>query len=143
MTYWMNRGMGSADRVSRHGGDEFVILLSEVAQPGDAAIVAEIMLSALRTSCPIGLDGLRLTASIGIASYPDDGTDGETLTKRADSAMYCAKRVGGNNHQFFNADISARRRAFGADALRAGPGQLRPACGTPKYAGDADGLHPA
>jgi diguanylate cyclase (GGDEF)-like protein/PAS domain S-box-containing protein len=98
----------NTDTVSRHGGDEFVVLLSEVAHAADAAVCAEKLLLAL--SAPYYIDGrtLHLTASIGIAAYPDDGTDAQTLMKHADFAMYHAKDVGRNNYQFFDPAMTAR-----------------------------------
>jgi len=91
----------SSDTVSRHGGDEFVILLPEVKHPRDAALIADKILLALGEPYNIGRHELRLTASIGIVTYPDNGTDGDTLTKNADVAMYYAKHRGRNNHRFF------------------------------------------
>jgi len=96
----------NSDTVSRQGGDEFVILLGEVANAKDAALAAEKMLVAL--AGPHGIDDLqlRITASIGIATYPMDGIDGETLCKNADAAMYRAKNCGRNNFQFFKAEMN-------------------------------------
>jgi diguanylate cyclase (GGDEF)-like protein len=82
----------ASDTVSRHGGDEFLILLSEVSQPADAARIAEKVNAALGTYSRIDGHAIRLTASIGITLYPDDGEDPETLIDRADAAMYLAKR---------------------------------------------------
>jgi diguanylate cyclase (GGDEF)-like protein/PAS domain S-box-containing protein len=98
----------ASDTVSRQGGDEFVILLSEVARAQDAAISAEKILLAVRTLHRIDEHDLHLTASIGIVTYPDDGTDAETLMKNADFAMYHAKDSGRNNYQFFKADVNLR-----------------------------------
>jgi len=80
------------DTVSRYGGDEFVVLLAEVSQPADAQAVAEKLIAAI--SAPAALDGqtVSVTASVGIAVYPEDGTDVETLVARADAAMYETKR---------------------------------------------------
>ena len=82
----------SADTVSRYGGDEFLVLLAELSQPGDARTVAEKLIEAL--GAPAELDGhvVGLTASVGIAIYPDDGDDFDTLVARADAAMYETKR---------------------------------------------------
>jgi diguanylate cyclase (GGDEF)-like protein len=82
----------SVDTVSRHGGDEFLVLLAELNQPGDAQTVAEKLIEAL--AAPAELDGhvVGLTASVGIAIFPDDGCDFDTLVARADAAMYEAKR---------------------------------------------------
>jgi diguanylate cyclase (GGDEF)-like protein/PAS domain S-box-containing protein len=96
----------SSDTVSRQGGDEFVILLSEVAHAQDAAVSAEKMLAAL--SEPYRIDELELyvSASIGIVTYPDDGTTADDLLKNADTAMYRAKDCGRNNYQFFKAEMN-------------------------------------
>ena len=80
------------DTVSRHGGDEFLILLSEVKQAGDATAIAEKLLAAIAVPQLIGRHEISLTASIGISLYPDDGEDAQTLIQLADAAMYRAKR---------------------------------------------------
>jgi diguanylate cyclase (GGDEF)-like protein len=82
------------DTVSRHGGDEFLILLSEVMQATDAVAVADKITAVLGTPTRIGNNVLRLTASIGISLYPDDGQEADVLIDRADAAMYLAKRHG-------------------------------------------------
>ena len=84
----------AADTVSRHGGDEFVILLTEVSEPADAGVIALKILSALGAPSRVGDHVLRLTASIGICIYPDDGHDPDVLIDRADAAMYRAKSQG-------------------------------------------------
>lgn len=80
------------DTVSRHGGDEFLILLAELSHPGDARMVAEKVIAAI--GAPALLDGqaVGVTASVGISIYPDDGEDFDTLVARADAAMYETKR---------------------------------------------------
>jgi diguanylate cyclase (GGDEF)-like protein/PAS domain S-box-containing protein len=98
----------STDTVSRQGGDEFVILLAEVTHPQDAAISADKILLALSTPHRIDQHDLHVTASIGIVTYPDDGTEVETLVKNADFAMYHAKDSGRNNYQFFKKDMNVR-----------------------------------
>lgn len=97
-----------SDTVSRQGGDEFVILLSEVAQPQDAAVSAEKMLQALSVPHCIDDHELRVTGSIGIVVYPDDGTQADVLLKHADFAMYHAKEQGRNNYQFFEPNLNVR-----------------------------------
>ena len=97
-----------SDTVSRQGGDEFVILLSEINRAQDAAGSAEKMLRALSAPHPVGRHELRVTASVGIVVYPDDETDGEMLLKHADFAMYHAKEQGRNNYQFFAPSLNAR-----------------------------------
>jgi diguanylate cyclase (GGDEF)-like protein/PAS domain S-box-containing protein len=85
----------SSDTVSRFGGDEFVILLSQVAHAQDAIVCAEKVLLGLSTPHRIGQHNLNLTASVGIVTYPDDGVDVETLLKHADIAMYRPRQVVG------------------------------------------------
>ena len=82
------------DTVSRHGGDEFLILLTEVHHPSDAISVAEKVIKALGAPSRFGDHVVRLGASIGIALYPQDGVDAQTLIDRADAAMYQAKARG-------------------------------------------------
>jgi diguanylate cyclase (GGDEF)-like protein len=94
-----------SDTVSRQGGDEFVILLSEVTQAADAATSAAKMISELKKEHSIGEHRLRVTASIGLSTYPGDGEDAETLLKNADTAMYHAKEYGRDNYQFFRPDM--------------------------------------
>jgi diguanylate cyclase (GGDEF)-like protein/PAS domain S-box-containing protein len=98
----------NSDTVSRQGGDEFVILLSEVTHAADAAVSAEKLLLALSEPHRIDQHDLEVTVSIGIATYPDDGTDAETLLKRADFAMYHAKESGRNKYQFFEPKMNVR-----------------------------------
>lgn len=95
-----------SDTVSRQGGDEFVVLLTEDNFAEDAALTAEKILTAMAQ--PHVLDGQQLlvTTSIGISTYPADGLNAETLIKHADSAMYQAKERGRNNYQFFASNMS-------------------------------------
>lgn len=93
--------MREADTVSRFGGDEFAIVLSTIGHAEDAAIIAKKIIEVLRQPLTIGSNELIVTASIGIALFPDDGEYAETLMKHADIAMYYAKESGRNNYQFF------------------------------------------
>ncbi|WP_459873062.1 PAS domain-containing protein [Endothiovibrio diazotrophicus] len=90
------------DTVCRHGGDEFVILLSEIEHPRDAARVAAKLLQAIAAPFPLGAHTVRISVSIGIAIYPDDGRDADHVMRNADSAMYRAKADGRNNYRFFS-----------------------------------------
>ncbi|HXN52908.1 MAG TPA: EAL domain-containing protein [Candidatus Acidoferrum sp.] len=101
-------GVRRSDTVSRQGGDEFVILLSEIAYPEVAATSARKILLSL--SAPHSIEGhdLHINGSIGISVYPEDGEDAETLIKNADTAMYHAKESGRNNFQFFKADMNLK-----------------------------------
>jgi diguanylate cyclase (GGDEF)-like protein len=112
----------SSDTVSRQGGDEFVVLLSEVTRAEDAAVSAEKILLALSKPYPIDEHALHVSVSIGIATYPDDGIVAETLMTNADFAMYHAKENGRNNYQFFKSDMNARaieRQSVEGDLRRA------------------------
>ncbi len=92
----------SSDTVSRQGGDEFVVLLSEVEQWEAPAITATRMLQAVAEAHSVDQRGLHVTASIGATVYPEDGPDAETLLKNADTAMYQARESGRrNSFQFF------------------------------------------
>ena len=97
-----------SDTVSRQGGDEFVVLLSEVEQPEDAAISARRMLQAVGQSHSLDHHDLHVTSSIGISIYPDDGPDAETLIKNADTALYQAKEKGRQSYQFFESAMNVQ-----------------------------------
>ena len=112
----------SSDTVSRQGGDEFVVLLAEIKHARDAATLAEKILATL--GMPHGIDehDLHITASIGIAVYPEDGTDVDTLRKNADFAMFHAKDNGRNGYQFFHYEMNVRgveRKALETDLRQA------------------------
>ena len=86
-----------SDTVSRHGGDEFIVLMTELSHASDAASIAEKILSAFAAPAKLGGREISLSASIGIALYPEDGEDAATLISRADAAMYRAKRSAGGS----------------------------------------------
>lgn len=88
--------MRKSDTVARWGGDEFILLAPDMARVEDAAKIAQRILEAFRKPFVFGNQELDITVSIGIASYPDDGEDAETLIKNADVAMYSAKENGRN-----------------------------------------------
>jgi diguanylate cyclase (GGDEF)-like protein/PAS domain S-box-containing protein len=108
------------DTVSRMGGDEFVVLLSEVEQAEDAAITATRMLEAVAEAHSVDEHNIHVTTSIGVSIYPDDGLDAETLIKCADTAMYQAKENGRQTYQFFETTMNARavERQFIEQGLR-------------------------
>jgi diguanylate cyclase (GGDEF)-like protein len=99
-----------SDTVSRQGGDEFVVLLTEVEAPQDAALVARKLIKAIAAPHPVGEHRLQVTVSIGISLYPDDAESVETLLTSADTAMYCAKSRGRNNYQRFTPEFNAGLR---------------------------------
>lgn len=98
----------NTDTISRLGGDEFIILLPEIADDYAPADVAEKLLDVCSSTYLIDTYDLRVSASIGIAVYPDDGDTADLLTKNADAAMYHAKTAGRNNFQFFTQEMTHR-----------------------------------
>jgi diguanylate cyclase (GGDEF)-like protein/PAS domain S-box-containing protein len=97
-----------ADTVSRHGGDEFLVLLADVGSSSQAAHVAGAILQALAQPCVVAGRALPVSASIGISMYPNDGDTIDDLIARADVAMYHAKQSGRNSFQFFNPHMHAQ-----------------------------------
>jgi diguanylate cyclase (GGDEF)-like protein len=100
----LNASVRVGDTVSRQGGDEFVVVLAEIAHPMDAAVVAEKIIKTLAQ--PVVVNGIELpqvTTSIGIAVYPVAGVDDAVeLMKKADLAMYAVKEAGRNGYRFFH-----------------------------------------
>jgi diguanylate cyclase (GGDEF)-like protein/PAS domain S-box-containing protein len=94
------------DYVARLGGDEFVIILPAITMPADAAIVANKIIATLSVAIQAEGHELHTSPSIGISIFPDDGPDGDTILKNADTAMYHAKAAGRNNFQFFAAEMN-------------------------------------
>jgi diguanylate cyclase (GGDEF)-like protein/PAS domain S-box-containing protein len=111
-----------SDTVCRQGGDEFVILLAEIARPHDTTLVAEKLLAAFALPHVIGGQDLHITLSIGISVYPDDGDNVETVMQNADTAMYHAKANGRNTYQFFTGEMNTeavRRQQIESSLRRA------------------------
>ena len=90
-----------SDTVSRQGGDEFVVLLTEIASVQDTGIIADKLKKSMAEPHLIGNHQIRVTLSIGISLYPDDGKDIESILSHADIAMYSAKRSGGTPYRRF------------------------------------------
>ena len=110
------------DFVARIGGDEFCVLLQDIAEPREAAAVAQKLLTELSKPCQVGEHEVSAGASIGIACVPQDGDDVGALMRLADHAMYRAKQLGRNGYQFFSGVLndSAAAAAELADELRNG-----------------------
>lgn len=104
----MQNCLRESDTVSRMGGDEFVVLLSAVATEQDAIPVAEKVLYALSLPFEIYGHGIEISASIGVATYPEHGDDEKQLIKNADIAMYYAKSSGRNNVTLYRADMVSK-----------------------------------
>jgi diguanylate cyclase (GGDEF)-like protein len=96
------------DMVARMGGDEFTILLEDITDENDAAVVAEKVINAFVEPLNVAGRNLFVTASVGVAAYPRDGSDADTLLKNADAAMYLAKEKGRNNFQVYTAELNAK-----------------------------------
>jgi diguanylate cyclase (GGDEF)-like protein/PAS domain S-box-containing protein len=108
------------DTICRTGGDEFVVVLPEIKHAADAANVAQKIIENLSHPIRVEERELTVTPSIGIAVFPDDGRDAETLIRNADAAMYHAKEMGRANSQFFTEqmNLSASRRLSLENDLR-------------------------
>ncbi len=104
----LNASVRGNDTVSRQGGDEFIILLSDITNSEDAASTADKILEILTLPHVVSNSQLYITTSIGISIYPEDGLDAEMLIQNADTAMYHAKSNGRNNYQFFKSEMNLR-----------------------------------
>ena len=97
-----------SDTVARLGGDEFVVVLNDLQDREQAAAVARKLLLSVSPALTLAGHECRTTASIGIAVFPDDGDDEQSLTKNADMAMYLAKEEGKNDFRFFSNNIKSQ-----------------------------------
>ncbi|MBL8525207.1 MAG: EAL domain-containing protein [Betaproteobacteria bacterium] len=102
----MKRSIRDIDLLARYSGDEFVLLVSNIADPKDLAVISNKLLHAVSPVIPVMNNDIFVTMSIGIAFYPSDGDDGPTLMKHADSAMYRAKENGRNGFEFFATEMN-------------------------------------
>ncbi|MBS4096284.1 MAG: EAL domain-containing protein [Sulfuricella sp.] len=98
------------DLVARSGGDEFPILLRDIRHVRDGARIAAKLLDAVAQACAVDAGKIFVTASIGIAIYPQDGTDADSLLHNADAAMQRAKERGGGTSQFYTENLDLRAR---------------------------------
>lgn len=121
----LNVCVREVDTVSRIGGDEFVVLLSDVHIPDNIVEVAQKVLDTLAEPFEIGQNILTLSCSIGISVYPHDGGDFDILLQKADTALYQAKNNGRNNYQFFTEAMNDKvmRRMRLEVQMRQGLGQ--------------------
>ena len=98
----------TSDTVSRHGGDEFVVLLPEVDDAQSAAHAAEKLIQSVGEPHLIAGQEIHITLSIGISMYPADGVDADVLMRNADMAMYQAKKAGRNSYKIFTPSMNTR-----------------------------------
>jgi diguanylate cyclase (GGDEF)-like protein len=96
------------DTVARFGGDEFVILMTDLRSSDDTAKIAQKLIDTVREPFNAYEREIVITGSVGIAIYPDDGTQAEVLVKNADTAMYRAKELGRNRYQLYTAAMNER-----------------------------------
>jgi len=104
------------DTLCRMGGDEFLVLVEGLARPEDVESVAEAIIQQVRL--PFDIDGhtLDVTTSIGIAVYPADGEDRDTLIRHADIAMYTAKKTGRDNYQRYVPSLDGKPSSLHGEA---------------------------
>jgi diguanylate cyclase len=106
----LSSAIRSADTVARTGGDEFLLLLTDIRKAPDAAVIAAKIISELDKAVSISGTEVHTSASIGISVYPADGSDSDILVAHADEAMYFAKQAGRNSFQFFSPGMSVFSR---------------------------------
>ncbi len=108
------------DTIARQGGDEFIVLLDSLEESRGASVVAQKILNSLRLPFVLGGTENHVSGSVGIALYPEDGRDAQTLMKNADTAMFHGKGLGKNTYQYFTAQMNVvvKRRMTLESALR-------------------------
>jgi diguanylate cyclase (GGDEF)-like protein/PAS domain S-box-containing protein len=104
----LRRSVRASDTVSRMGGDEFNILLTEISQAGDIITIAQKVADSFRKPYVISGHEFNMSTSIGISIYPEDGESMDALFKNADIAMYQVKEQGGNSYKFFDETMNIR-----------------------------------
>ncbi|MDP2368883.1 EAL domain-containing protein [Rhodoferax sp.] len=100
--------MRERDTLARIGGDDFVVVLSDLASPQDVPLLADRLLHHIAVPIPLQDREINVTASVGVSLYPQDGDDYDTLLRNADAAMYRAKDAGRNAFRFYTADMNAQ-----------------------------------
>jgi diguanylate cyclase (GGDEF)-like protein/PAS domain S-box-containing protein len=110
----------AGDTIARQGGDEFIVLLDNLEDGRGASVVAQKILGSLRAAFTLGGTEQHVSGSVGIAVYPEDGRDAQTLMKNADTAMFHGKGIGKNTYQYFTSqmNIAVKRRMTLETALR-------------------------
>ncbi|ABW25279.1 diguanylate cyclase (GGDEF) [Acaryochloris marina MBIC11017] len=93
------------DVIARWGGDEFILLQPQISGRNDAGEIAHRLIDVLQSDTCIQGNAINVTVSVGIALYPEDGSDACTLVQCADIALYRAKNSGRNNYQYYSTDV--------------------------------------
>jgi diguanylate cyclase (GGDEF)-like protein len=104
----LNSHIRTSDTLARLGGDEFVIVITHLGEQMNATYVAQKLLDSLMVPFTVGANELHISASIGIALFPEDGTSAEYLIKHADMAMYTSKESGRNAYSFFSSTMNKK-----------------------------------
>lgn len=104
----LDKVLRSCDSISRLGGDEFVILVDDIKDRDDAALIACKILESLAQPVILERKEVFITTSVGIAMFPEDGVDPDTLLKNADAAMYQSKDKGRNTYRFYSSEMNAQ-----------------------------------
>jgi diguanylate cyclase (GGDEF)-like protein/PAS domain S-box-containing protein len=104
----LSASMRERDTLARIGGDDFVVVLSDLASPQDVPLLADKILHQIALPIPLQDREISLSASMGVSLYPQDGNDYDTLLRNADAAMYRAKDAGRNTFRFYTADMNAQ-----------------------------------
>ncbi|HVN96552.1 MAG TPA: diguanylate cyclase [Syntrophorhabdaceae bacterium] len=102
----LTRTLRKSDTVARMGGDEFVVILPEMAREYDAGIVAQKIIEVFQQPFKLDSQELSVTTSVGVAIFPQDGKDPEALVKHADIAMYYSKGIGRNKYSFYSDEMT-------------------------------------
>ncbi|CDZ78319.1 Cyclic di-GMP phosphodiesterase Gmr [Legionella massiliensis] len=108
MAQRLSSSVRSIDTLARIGGDEFVLIITELSDPEYVHIVANKLLNVIKEPLDISGHELNISTSMGVAVYPQDGRDAEELLKNADSAMYHAKKLGGDQFQFYSNEMNSK-----------------------------------
>ena len=103
----LSRGVREVDTIARIGSDEFLILVPDLKQSGDMSNFAQKLLNLMAKPVEIDDHSLEVSASVGVATYPEDGQDASTLLRNADAAMYRAKDMGGNSFELCTPELTA------------------------------------
>jgi diguanylate cyclase (GGDEF)-like protein len=106
----LSNSIRAVDTVARTGGDEFLLLITDIRNPADVAVTSSKIIAELDKSIVIGGAEVHTSASIGVSVYPTDGTDSDSLVAHADEAMYFAKQNGRNSFKFFSPGMSVFSR---------------------------------